>query len=156
MKLIRLFSIIIMCCIIFSGIASAESKNMVKKISVQEFDKLMMAKGPMIVSFMASWCTPCRRELPYLAKLGKKYKDKGLKIIGLSLDMGNPGKTQKLVDELKIDFPIYWGGETAIKAYKIRAIPLLYFIKNGITQEKIKGQYPENILEKKIEAFLAR
>ncbi len=156
MRFIKICLIILLCCTLFSVPAPAKSPNTVKKISIREFDKLMMAKGPMIVSFMASWCMPCRKELPFLGRLGKKYKDSGLKIIGLSLDAKNPDRMQKLVDDLKIDFPIYWAGEAAIKAYKIRAIPLLYFVRNGMVEEKLKGQYPEKLLEKKIEAFLAR
>lgn len=61
-----------------------------------------------LVSFMASYCKPCKKELPWLQELHAKYKPNGLRIIGVAIDSEAEG--QKLVGELlkenKISFPV--------------------------------------------------
>jgi thiol-disulfide isomerase/thioredoxin len=107
-----------------------------------------------LVVAMASWCGPCRDELPFLVKLNSKYKDKGLKIIGISLDSGGPDAMQKVADKAKVNFPIFWVGEEAAEKYGIYAIPMLYLIKNGKIIDKIPGQQSEDALERKINGLL--
>jgi thiol-disulfide isomerase/thioredoxin len=65
---------------------------------------------PVVLVAMAAWCNPCREELPILQKLHSKYKDRGLRIIGISLDEIGPQAMQPLIDGYGLEFPIYWGG----------------------------------------------
>lgn len=58
----------------------------------------------MIINFWATWCAPCRREMPALAELYKTYKHKGLTIIGIALD--TPSNVQNFVNDIKINYPI--------------------------------------------------
>lgn len=62
----------------------------------------------LMVSFMASFCGPCKKEMPYLQTLHEKYKDQGLRIVMVSIDTEPEG--QKKVDELialnKVTFPV--------------------------------------------------
>ncbi len=46
--------------------------------------------GPMVVEFWASWCGPCRMAFPHLSALQRKYKDKGLVVVGISLEEDGP------------------------------------------------------------------
>ncbi len=61
-----------------------------------------------LVSFMASYCKPCKKELPYLQQLHERYQGKGLRIIGVAIDSEAEG--QKLVGELlreaKVSYPV--------------------------------------------------
>jgi thiol-disulfide isomerase/thioredoxin len=61
-----------------------------------------------LLSFMASFCAPCKKEMPYLQKLHEQYKDKGLRIVMVSIDTEPAG--QKIIDELieknKVTFPV--------------------------------------------------
>lgn len=79
-----------------------------------------------LVDFWASWCAPCRREMPRLVDMYAKYKKKGFEIVGVSLDR-DAASWKKGIDQLKITWPQisdlgYWESE-AVKAYAIRSIP---------------------------------
>lgn len=124
-------------------------------MSEAELDMLMKGeKGPHLLTVMASWCAPCISELPELIKIYDKYKSRGLKLIGLSVDFGGPSAMQPIADRLRVNFPIYWVGEKAIYTYKIEAVPVLFFIEKGKTSEKIVGQPSPDLLYKRIENFL--
>ncbi len=126
-------------------------KNLVVPIDVAGIEELMKLRGcPVMLVAMASWCAPCREELPTLQKMHERYKDRGLRIIGISLDVGGPSAMQPLVDQMGLDFPVYWGGEKVTMEYRISGIPLTYLIKNGEVVEKILGQRDESFIEKKI------
>jgi thiol-disulfide isomerase/thioredoxin len=103
---------------------------------------------------MAAWCGPCIDELPALNKLHKKYKDRGFQIIGISIDLGGPDAMQPIVKKLKIEFPVYWCGEKAIEKFKLNAIPMLLFIRQGEIVERLHGNRPEKFLDQKIREFL--
>lgn len=131
------------------------TKNMVVPIDVAGIEELMKIRDcPLLLVAMASWCSPCREELPVLQRMYEKYKDKGLRIVGISLDIGGPSAMQPLVDELGLEFPIYWGGEEVTAAYRISAIPLTYIVKNGEVVEQILGGRDEQFIESKIISLL--
>ncbi len=99
---------------------------------------------------MASWCGPCIRELPTLDKLYRRYRNRDLDIIGVSLDFEGPAAMQPIVDSLDVRFPVYWMDEAGVRTYNISGIPLLWVVKNGQVREKILGSRSESFLEKKI------
>jgi thiol-disulfide isomerase/thioredoxin len=133
----------------------AESKITIKKIEESELDAIMLAgDNPVVIAFMASWCSPCIDELPTLNKLYKKFKDQGLKLVGISIDAGGADALQPIVNKLKIDFPVYWYGEKAVFKFNLKAIPLLVFVKQGEVVERLPGSRPEWFLDKKIREFI--
>jgi thiol-disulfide isomerase/thioredoxin len=131
-------------------------KMTAKPMGDTDIEKLIEAeKCPVVLVAMAAWCNPCREELPILQKLHSKYKDRGLRIIGISLDVSGPEAMQPLIDGYGLDFPIYWGGETMTAQYGISAIPLIMIAKQGQIVERITGKQSEEFLENKITAMLA-
>jgi thiol-disulfide isomerase/thioredoxin len=109
----------------------------------------------MLVTFMAAWCGPCIDELPVLNKLYQKYKTQGLNLIGISIDLKGPQAMQPVVDKLKVGFPIYWYGDSAVQKFSLSAIPIIFWVKNGRIVEKLPGRRSKNELDKKIRKFLA-
>jgi thiol-disulfide isomerase/thioredoxin len=107
-----------------------------KDISVSDF------KGKvLLVDFWATWCGPCIIEMPDVVRLYKKYKGKGLRILGVSLD--HPNSKDRIIRTMKdkdMDWPViydggYWQAEAAVMN-NIRSIPMMYLIdRNG------KGRY---------------
>ena len=127
----------------------------IEPIEEAKLDELMGAPdNRLVVTFVAAWCPPCIDELPILNKLYHKYKGKGLKMIGITIDIEGPRAMQPVVDKLKIDFPIYAYGEKSVKKFKLNAIPMLFFIRDGVIVEKIFGRRPERELNKTFKEFL--
>ena len=86
---------------------------------------------PVLLSFWASWCGPCRRELPGLSALYKQYKDKGLVILGVN-DEGK-STARKFAEKAELSFPILDDStQKAHRLYRVHAIPAVYLIdKDG-------------------------
>jgi thiol-disulfide isomerase/thioredoxin len=145
-----------MASVIFVG-GGSEALASVTIVPIEEskLDELLGAEdNQLVVTFLAAWCGPCIEELPTLNKLYHRYKKKNLKLIGISIDFEGPRALQPIVDKLKIDFPIYWYGEKGVKKFKINAIPMLFFIKNGEVVDKLYGRHPERSLNKRFKEFL--
>jgi thiol-disulfide isomerase/thioredoxin len=65
-----------------------------------------------VVNFWATWCAPCREEIPLFVKLQEKYRDRGLQFIGIAIDQ--PEKVRPFAAELGMNFPILIGGVDAL------------------------------------------
>ena len=103
-------------------------------------------KGKVVlIDFWASWCPPCRADMPHLVSVYGQYKDKGFEIIGLSLDRNNEDWV-KGINELNITWPQmsdlkYWQSEGAA-LYGVNSIPHTVLIdKDGtIIAKNLRGK----------------
>jgi thiol-disulfide isomerase/thioredoxin len=107
-----------------------------------------------VLVVMAAWCRPCIVELPDLVKLHNKYKDRGLKMIGISIDLEGPTAMQPFLDKYRVNFPVYWVGEKAVSELNIHGIPMIMLVKDGEILEKIVGKRSRRFLDKTIRKFL--
>lgn len=113
-----------------------------------------------IVDFWASWCGPCRRSMPGLAKLYKKYKAKGFQIVGVSLDSPKSEKAwHETVKKLKMTWPQmsdlkYWDC-AARPIYNFNAIPFMVIVdKDG--KIAARGLHDIVEIEKEVKTLLAK
>ena len=60
-----------------------------------------------VVNFWGSWCPPCRKEMPLLTRLHRKYFPKGVQFIGIALD--DPVAVANYLEEQEVSYPILWG-----------------------------------------------
>lgn len=100
-----------------------------------------------IVNFWATHCVPCKTEMPHFSELYTKYKDKGLVIIGISLDRGEDGKAKvkALIEEKKITYPIAFGHPGVIRAYQLGSvIPVSYILDRDHDVYKMYVGLPVN------------
>ncbi len=140
--------------ILSTGHSDPADRIIVESMASAAFDKIIAdQESRHLIVFMTAWCGPCRKGLPELINLNNKYKSRGLKIIGISLDM-EPMALQPLIDRVRVNFPVYWINEGVAKKYNIYAVPMFFFVKHGKIVEKIIGNRPEKYLDKKIADFL--
>lgn len=124
--------------------------NTGKSITLAE---LCQGKKYILIDFWASWCNPCRKEIPNLKKLYKEYADKGFQIISISIDK-KKADWEKALKEENLQWPNFLdNGDVAI-AYKVKMIPTMYLINtNGImVGENLRGE----ALAEKIEQLLGK
>ncbi len=74
----------------------------VTKADGTAFDLAALRGELVLVNFWATWCAPCRKEMPQLDSLAARYADKGVKVVTLSVDRGGPAKGEKFLNELNV------------------------------------------------------
>lgn len=117
--------------------------------------EIIDSKGEIIiVDFWATWCSPCRNQMPILSNIYEKYKSNGLSIVGVALDFDSE-KVGKFVTNLRIKYPIYIAEEEVGFQYEINALPtMLIYNKDGNLMDKHVGFISKKELTKIIEDFL--
>ena len=113
---------------------------------------------PIVINFWASWCPPCRAEMPALQRVYEKYKDQNLHVLAVNMtDQDNIRDIEQFVDSNGLTFPVLFDylGDTATK-YQVKALPTTFFInRNGtISDIIIGGPMPESLFQSKIEKLL--
>lgn len=100
-----------------------------------------------LIDFWASWCAPCRKEIPNLKKLYKEYSSKGFEILSISIDK-KEADWKKALDEEKLAWPNFLDTKGASDAFKVKTIPAMFLVdeKGKIIAEKIRGEELENKL----------
>jgi thiol-disulfide isomerase/thioredoxin len=114
-----------------------------------------------LVNIWATWCPPCRVEIPDIAELYDEYNDSGLAVLGISLDeIGEEFTVDDLVvasAELGVNYPVLLGTESVAEAYisKAGGIPETYIVgPDGIVKDFIYGMTDKDTLERKILKYL--
>lgn len=112
-----------------------------------------------IVNLWASWCGPCRLEMPAFKKVYEEYKDRGLVILAVnSTSQDSRTAVETFVAEYQLPFPIPLDtkGEVA-RLYRLSALPSTFFIgcDGAITKVVVGGPLAESTLRAEIESLLA-
>jgi len=109
-----------------------------------------------LLNFWATWCPPCRIEIPHLMKLYAKYQDRGLEIIGISLDAGGEEIVKRFVERYQINYAILLGDEKITLDYGgILGIPTSFIIdRQGRIRQRLFGLQSMEALEEAIKNLL--
>lgn len=110
-----------------------------------------------IVDFWATWCVPCREEIPGFVELQKKYVKDDLVIIGASLDEGGAAAVKPFAQRLGINYPIVLATEKMQTAFgEIEAVPTTFIIdRKGRIVGKHLGFVPKETFESEIKPLLS-
>jgi peroxiredoxin len=119
--------------------------------------KLSDFKGKVVVlDFWATWCPPCRQEIPGFIDLQKKFADKGLVIVGISLDEKGPSVVTPFITKLGMNYPVVMGTQEVSEKYgDIQAIPTTFVIdRQGNIVAADEGLTGEATFESEIKPLL--
>ena len=123
-----------------------------RKVSLSEF------KGKVIIlDFWATWCVPCKQEIPDFIKLQEKYGSRGLQVVGISVD-DSQTMAKKYATEMKMNYPVLLaeGKDDILKAYEpVKGIPVSVVIdRKGNIAAHHEGIKALDVFEKEIVPLL--
>lgn len=129
-----------------SSAKAAEVGKIAPDFEIKDLDgklvKLSSLRGQyVLIDFWASWCGPCRKEIPNLKKVYEEFKDKGLKLVGVSIDE-DEAKWRKAVTEEKLDYlQLHDSEKQTMKLYNYSGIPFIVLIspEGVILQKGLRG-----------------
>ncbi len=108
-----------------------------------------------LLDFWATWCEPCREEIPHFVELQKKLGDQGFQIIGISMDDG-PEPVRDFYRQFKINYPVVMGNATIGELYGgVLGLPIAFVIgRDGRIYSRHIGAADISLLEREIETQL--
>jgi len=117
----------------------------------------LKGKG-VIVNFWATWCEPCKIELPWLVELQKKYGPEGLQIIGVADDDSGEKTISDFAHKMQINYPVLLGTDQVADQYGgLDGLPTSFFIdRSGKVVDVLIGIDSESRLEDSIKKSLGQ
>lgn len=113
-----------------AGVTGQKAKSLTVKGDdgkVQTLEDLAKGKKLLLIDFWASWCGPCRKEIPNVKKQYELYKDKGFEVVSISIDK-NEAAWRKAVEQEQLQWPNFLDTMGAADAYKVRTIPAMFLL----------------------------
>ena len=110
-----------------------------------------------LVNFWATWCAPCRAEMPHLVAAYEKHKAEGFMLLGINAtQQDDPGAIAPYMKEFGMTFPVLLDPDgSAQRAFRLRGLPTSYFIdRQGIIKSTYTGTMTPEIIEERIGAIV--
>jgi thiol-disulfide isomerase/thioredoxin len=126
-----------------------------KKVSLKDY------RGhPVFVNFWATWCEPCKLEMPWLQEFSQKYAGQGLVVLGISTDDVGKDVIAKTAKKLGVTYPILLKNDKIEDEYDIESQPESFYVdKNGkvliATAGVYDGQGGKDLIEANIKKLIA-
>lgn len=110
-----------------------------------------------LLDFWATWCVPCREEIPHFVELQDKYRDAGLAVIGISVD-DEVAPVREYYRTLRMNYPVAMGDAALAARYGgVLGVPIAFIIdREGRIQRKHAGQTDAAVFERDVTELLAR
>jgi peroxiredoxin len=159
-----IFTVILASSLLAAGAQALDEGARLPEIGLNDLsgkrvDVASLKGKVVIVDFWATWCAPCKQELPLLEKLYQKYKARGLVIVGVSVDQ-EEANVGAFVKQLKLSFPVVHDKAHAVAdRVKPPKMPSSYVVdRNGVVRHLHGGfrSGDEAKLESEINALLGQ
>lgn len=128
-KFARNYLLLLTCLVAWSGIAESASISgpapnfTLKSLSGKNIKLSELTGNVVLVNFWASWCGPCRQEMPLLDAIHKKYEPLGFTVLGINVEE-QVANAKSFIDERPVDFPILFDSNNQVsKLYNVIAMP---------------------------------
>jgi thiol-disulfide isomerase/thioredoxin len=110
-----------------------------------------------LLNFWATWCGPCRAEIPYLVKIQHEYEDSGLRVVGINYPPEEPEVLRKFATDFKLNYPVAIGTDDIASSFEGAGgiLPTTVVIdKDGRVRDHVKGKINPAIFLTKIKPLL--
>ena len=104
---------------------------------------------PVVLDFWATWCAPCKSSMPHLSAIQSRYRDRGLVVIGLSMDDDDVQAVRKFADRLGLTFRVALADDHVIDEFgPVRGLPTTIFInRRGAIVRRVTGYLDQETIE---------
>ncbi len=109
------------------------------------------------LNFFASWCPPCQQETPILRSIADEYRDRGLEVVGVSVQETTPADVRAYADRYRLGYTIGFDGSGhVLREYRVFALPTQFFIDtDGTIRVVVPGPVDEQGARALIESMLS-
>jgi len=121
--------------------------------------KLSSLRGKaVILDFWATWCGPCKIEMPWLVDLQKKYQEQGLVVLGVAMDDSSNADIAKFAKEMNVNYTVLKGTDPVGDAYGgVDGLPITFYVgRDGMIVDKSLGLVNKSEIEENIQKALAQ
>jgi peroxiredoxin len=110
-----------------------------------------------LVNFWATWCPPCRFEMPGFQRVYEDKRDQGFVILGISTDQGSEGDVREFLEERGITYPVAPATRRVVQDFGgVQALPTSFLIdREGRVRQEVKGFFAEPALRMAVDHLLA-
>lgn len=114
------------------------------------------AGKPLAINFFATWCPPCRMEIPGFVEVYDKYKERGFELVGISLDTDTRGNLPGFIAQNRIGYRILFGDLATSRAFGgVSSIPTTYFVgRDGRIRKIHVGYLGKDDFEREVQSLL--
>jgi peroxiredoxin len=146
--MLRAFSVLVMTTLVASLAWAAQTlSGPAPGFSLQSSDgqqvSLASLKGKVVmVNFWATWCVPCRQEMPHLQALYDRYNSLGFELLAVNVEKNNAEGARKWLEERPVTFPVLFDPNNEVtKLYKVQTMPSTVLVARDGTMRFIHHGY---------------
>jgi len=108
-----------------------------------------------VVNFWATWCGPCRNEIPDFNDVYSRYRDRGVEFLGIAVDESPETVVPEFLEKIPIAYPVLLGSQDLIYRYGVRGLPTTFIIdRSGRIAKRLVGMTFANTLENELNKLL--
>ena len=111
-----------------------------------------------LLNFWATWCEPCKIEMPWIVDLQKQYASQGLQVVGVAMDDAGPNEIAKFTQQMGVNYPVVIGKDEVADSYGgLPFLPTTFYIgRDGKIVDKVLGIKGRGEIEDDIKKALAQ